>query len=69
MEHGKGKHMFIKNDVTRNVHTTSRWVKALVTFVMITVPEKHTLLGTKSEFSRVVWSKIGPASASKSAKE
>jgi len=65
----KRKYVFVKDYITQNIDSTSRGLKALITFVMITITKEHTLLGTESKFSRIIWSKIRPASAPKNTKE
>jgi hypothetical protein len=47
VQSSKGKHSLIKDNVTRDIHTTTRDVKALVAFVKTTVAKKGTLFGAK----------------------
>jgi hypothetical protein len=47
VQSSKGKHSLIKDNVARDIYTTTRDVKALVTFVKTTIAKKGTLFGAK----------------------
>ena len=68
MKFGKGKHIFIKDNITGDVNPTSCNVKILVAFVHVTVAKESTLLGSKLEFMFVVWAKVRPTSTTKDSK-
>jgi hypothetical protein len=40
---GERKHRFIENNITRDIHATSRNIETLVDFMETTIPKKHTL--------------------------
>jgi hypothetical protein len=56
---------FVKNDVTRNIDSSSCHVQALVPFVMTTIPDENTLFGSEGEFPSIVRAKKRPTSTSK----
>ena len=57
---------FVSSKTTSlDVDTTSRDVQALDTFVLSTIPKKHTLFGAKHKLAIVVRAKIRPAGTSK----
>lgn len=39
------KLMFIKTNMTRDIYTTSEWVKILVTFIVRAITQKYTMKG------------------------
>ena len=62
---GKREHIFIKHDVTRNVDTVRRNVKAFVPFVERTIPKKNALFRPELKFTTVVWPEVRPTCTSK----
>jgi hypothetical protein len=48
MKRRKGKDMFIKYYITRDIHTPILGIKALIAFVKRTIANENTLLGTES---------------------
>jgi hypothetical protein len=65
----EGKHLLIKDHITRNIDTTSRHIETLVSFMLCVVSKKHTLLGSKGEFVRVIRTKVRQTGTTKSPKE
>jgi hypothetical protein len=57
--------MLIKDNIPRNVDTTSRNVKAPVPLVKFTVSYEHTLFSPEVWFVNTIGSKILPAGSSK----
>jgi hypothetical protein len=75
IELGKKKHRFIKDDVTGikddvtgNIDTTTRRIKALKTFVHVTITQEHTLFIPKLKFVGVETTKVGPIGTTKNPK-
>jgi hypothetical protein len=64
----KGKHSFIKNNVTGDIDSTSGNFKALNTFVTWAITKKDTLFGAEYKFAFVVWAKIRPTCTTKNTK-
>ena len=61
----KRENMFIKDNIAGNIHTV-RWnMKTFIPFVNRTIPKEDTLLGAKSKFMCIIWTKVGPASTTK----
>jgi hypothetical protein len=52
---GKWKNMLIKHDIPRYVETISGNMKTTITFMERTVAKEYTLLGSKFQFTFVVW--------------
>jgi hypothetical protein len=69
MKLGEGKHLLIKDYITRNIDTASRHVETLVALMLRDVSKKHTLLGSKGKFVRSIWTKVRPTSTTKSPNE
>jgi hypothetical protein len=44
---------------------TRRYVRTLVAFVVITIPNKSTLFGAKLELTPIVWAKVWPTGTTK----
>jgi hypothetical protein len=47
---GKRKHIFVKDDIPRDIHSISRNMKALITFVRALYPRKTHFLDLYSSF-------------------
>jgi hypothetical protein len=56
MKFGKRKLCFIKNNISGNVNTSSRWIKALKTFMKCAVAKESASGGAELEFMLVIWS-------------
>ena len=69
MELSKGIDILIKDYITGYVNTTFRNVKALETFVHVTVAQEHALLGSKLKLTRIIGPKIRPTCTTKGSKE
>ena len=54
MKIGKGIDSFIKNDIPRDVNSSYSNIKALKSFVHVTITKEHTLLGSILEFYIIV---------------
>jgi hypothetical protein len=61
----KRKHIFVKNNVTRDVHMIGWNMEILVPFVLGAVSKKHTFLRTKLEFALIVRAWVRPTSTTK----
>jgi hypothetical protein len=61
----KGKHSFIKDDISRDIHRTSGNFKAFDPFVAGTIAKKNTLFRPKGKFTFAVWTQIRPTSTTK----
>jgi len=68
MQPFKWENRFIEDNITRDISTTSRYIKTHEAFMERTVSKEDTLFGSKSKFSFIEWPKIRPASTSKYAK-
>jgi hypothetical protein len=64
----KGKHCFIEDDISRDIHTTSGNVKVFDPFVARTIAKKNTLFRPEGEFTFVVWAQVRPTCATKDSK-
>jgi hypothetical protein len=64
----KGKNIFIENNITGYVNTTSGDLKAFYSFMKGTVSKENTAHGTESKFACVVRTEVGPTSTAKGAK-
>ena len=69
MERGKWKNTFVKHNITRYVDSALFWIKALKTLMQVTIPEKHTLFGSKLKFLSIIGSQFWPNRTSKGAKK
>jgi hypothetical protein len=69
MEGSKRKNRFIKDNIARNINTTSGDIKAFVPFVKTTIPKKSTLLRTELQLMFIVRTKVGPTSTTKNPKK
>jgi hypothetical protein len=65
----EGKNIFIKDNISRNIETTSGYLKTLDPFVARTIPQKDTLCGAKSKFAFIVLTKIGQHAQPKTRRE
>ena len=59
---------FIEDDVMRYVDATGGHIMAFYAFVLSTIPNKNTLLGTKHEPVSVIGTKVGSTGATKNTK-
>jgi hypothetical protein len=60
--------LFIKDYISRNIHTASGNFKAFDPFAARTIAKKNTLFRPKREFAFVVWTQIRPTSTSENSK-
>jgi hypothetical protein len=68
MQNFEGKHIFIKDNISRNIDTASGYLKTLDPFVARTITQKDALCGTKGKFAFIVWAKVGPTCTTKNTK-
>lgn len=69
MEFGKRKDVFIKNHITRDVHSARSNIKALIAFMHGTITQEHTLFGAEFKFMFVKGAQVGPHGTTKYAKK
>jgi hypothetical protein len=67
MKSCKGKDIFIENNITGYINSTSRDIKTFYSFVKRTISKEDTAHGAESKFACVVRTKIGPTGTTKSA--
>ena len=65
----KWEQSFKKDNITRNIETTSGKVKTFVATMEKTITQKNTLERMGLEFMRIIWPKIGPTSTPKGFKK
>jgi hypothetical protein len=56
----KGKHILVKNDITRDIHAVCGDMKTLVTLVERAIAEEDTFFRSKFEFVFVVRTEVRP---------
>jgi hypothetical protein len=56
---------FIKDNIPRDVNTSTRHLKTLDPFVARTVADKDTLCGAKGKLAFIIGSQVGPAGTTK----
>jgi hypothetical protein len=65
----KGKHIFIKCDISRDVNTASRHIKALEALVKVAIAKEHTLCGPELHLMFIIGAKIRPTCTSEHPKK
>jgi hypothetical protein len=65
----KGEHMFIKDNIPRDINTIRRNVETLIPLVERTIPKKHTLFGSIFKFMVIVRTKVRPTGTTKNLEE
>jgi hypothetical protein len=68
MKFREGKNYLIKNGILRNIHPTTRYIKAFIPFVHVVVPKESTPFGPEGKLPGIIRTDIGPAGASKYSK-
>jgi hypothetical protein len=68
-ELSKRKHMLIKHDIPRYIHTISGNMEAFVTFMQGTIAKEDTLFGSELKLAFIVWAKMRLASTAKHLKK
>jgi hypothetical protein len=68
MQNFEGKHIFIKDNISRNIDTTSRYLKTFDPFVTRTITQKDTLCRAKGKLAFIIRAKIGPTCTPKDTK-
>jgi hypothetical protein len=69
MRFGKREDVLIKDHIPRNIDTTGGDIKIFESFVHVTIPREHTLLGTELKLSLVIGAKIRPTCAPRDSKK
>jgi hypothetical protein len=62
------RHLFIKNNMSRDIDAPKFRIKTLETFVLVTIAKKYALFGSKFKLLVIIWAEIGPTCTTKCTK-
>ena len=65
IKRSKWENILIKDNISRNIDTTSGHIKAFNSFMTRTISKENTPFRSEREFMLVIWTKVGPASTTK----